>query len=70
MPAGSLTRERGHGRAETRTPQAAHIAGLDFPHARQAIKINRWRQDTSLGRATRQTVYAVTSLASAEGHRR
>src|SRR5437773_954704 len=66
VPAGSITRERGHGRAETRTLKAAHVAGLDFPHARQAIKITRWRQDTSAGRISRQAVYAVTSLASAE----
>ena len=65
VPAGSATREKGHGRAETRTLKAAHVAGLDFPHARQAIKITRWRQDTATGRASRQTVYAVTSLTSA-----
>jgi predicted transposase YbfD/YdcC len=65
VPAGSVTRERGHGRAETRTLKAAHVSGLDFPHARQAIKITRWRKDTATGRASRQTVYAVTSLTSA-----
>ena len=65
VPAGSATREKGHGRAETRTLKAAHVSGLDFPHARQAIKITRWRKDTSAGRASRQTVYAVTSLTSA-----
>jgi len=66
VPGGSCARERGHGRAETRTIKAAHVSGLDFPHARQALKITRWRQDTSAGRTTRQTVYAVTSLASAD----
>ena len=66
VPAGSVTREKGHGRAETRTLKAAHVSGLDFPHARQAIKITRWRQDTSAGRASRQAVYAVTSLTSAD----
>jgi predicted transposase YbfD/YdcC len=66
VPAGSVTRDRGHGRAETRTLKAAHAGGLDFPHARQAIKITRWRQDTATGRASRQTVYAVTSLTSAD----
>src|SRR5947208_3398891 len=63
VPAGSLTREKGHGRAETRTLKAAHVSGLDFPHARQAIKITRWPQHTSAGRISRQAVYAVTSLA-------
>jgi predicted transposase YbfD/YdcC len=66
VPAGSTTRETGHGRAETRTLKAAHVAGLDFPHARQAIKITRWRKDTTASKTTRQTVYAVTSLDSAE----
>jgi len=66
VPVGSATREKGHGRAETRTLKAAHVSGLDFPHARQAIKITRWRQVTAAGRVSRQTVYAVTSLASAE----
>jgi predicted transposase YbfD/YdcC len=66
VPAGSCTRDRAHGRTETRTLKAAHVSGLGFPHARQAIKITRWRQDTSTGRASRQTVYAVTSLTSAE----
>jgi predicted transposase YbfD/YdcC len=66
VPAGGCTRDRGHGRAETRTVKAAHVSYLDFPHARQAIKITRWRQDTGTGKATRQTVYAITSLASAD----
>jgi hypothetical protein len=44
VPAGASARDRGHGRAETRTLKAAHVSHLDFPHARQAIKITRWRQ--------------------------
>ena len=66
IPAGSTTREKGHGRAETRTLKAAHVSGLDFPHARQAIKITRWRQEIATGRVSRQAVYAVTSLTSAD----
>jgi predicted transposase YbfD/YdcC len=65
VPAGSLTRDTGHGRTETRTLKAAHVRSLDFPGARQAIKITRWRKDTATGRTTRETVYAVTSLTSA-----
>jgi predicted transposase YbfD/YdcC len=65
IPAGGCTRETGHGRAETRTVKAAHVSRLEFPCARQAIKITRWRQDTATGTTTRQTVYAVTSLTSA-----
>jgi predicted transposase YbfD/YdcC len=65
VPAGSTARGTGHGRTETRTLKAAHVNGLDFPHARQAIKITRLRKDTATGKTTRQTVYAVTSLTSA-----
>jgi predicted transposase YbfD/YdcC len=65
VPAGSVTRETGHGRTGTRTLKAAYVSRLDFPHARQAIKITRRRQDTGTGRTTRETVYAVTSLTSA-----
>jgi predicted transposase YbfD/YdcC len=66
VPAGSVTRERGHGRAGTRTIKAAHVSGLDFPHARQAVKITRWRQEIATGRVSRETVYAVTSLISTD----
>ena len=55
VPAGSTTRERGHGRTETRTLKTAHVSRLDFPFARQAIKITRWRKDTATGRTTRET---------------
>jgi predicted transposase YbfD/YdcC len=65
VPAGGCARERGHGRAETRTVKTAHVSHLDFPHARQAIKITRWRQEITTGKTSRQTVYAVTSLTSA-----
>jgi predicted transposase YbfD/YdcC len=65
VPGGSTARDRGHGRAETRTLKTAHVSRLDFPHARQALKITRWRQDTATGKTARQTIYAVTSLTSA-----
>ena len=66
VPAGSVTRDTGHGRTETRTLKAAHVSRLDFPHARQAIKITRWRKDTAAGTISRETAYAVTSLTSAD----
>ena len=66
VPAGSVTRDAGHGRLETRTLKTAHVEGLDFPGARQAIKITRWRQDTATGKISRETVYAITSLTSAQ----
>ncbi len=66
VPAGDLTRDAGHGRAETRSLKTAHVKDLDFPFARQAIKITRWRQDTATGKTSRETVYAITSLTSAQ----
>ena len=65
VPAGLTARGTGHGRIETRTLKAAHVSCLDFPHARQAVKITRWRKDTATGKTSRETVYAVTSLTSA-----
>jgi predicted transposase YbfD/YdcC len=65
IPVASSARDTGHGRIETRTLKTAHAGRLDFPHARQAIKITRRRQDTATGKATRETTYAVTSLTSA-----
>jgi predicted transposase YbfD/YdcC len=66
VPAGSVTRDTGHGRTETRTVKAAHVSRLDFPHACQAVKVTRWRKDTGTGKVSRETAYAVTSLASAD----
>ena len=66
VPSGGCARDGGHGRAETRTVKAAHVSRLEFPCARQAIKITRWRQQTATGKTSRETVYPVTSLTSAD----
>ena len=66
VPSGGCARDKGHGRAETRTLKAAHVSRLEFPCACQAIKITRWRQETATGKTSRETVYAVTSLTSAD----
>jgi predicted transposase YbfD/YdcC len=70
IPTASTSRDTGHGRIETRSLKTAHAGHLDFPGARQAIKITRRREDTATGKTTRETVYAVTSLTSshATGH--
>jgi len=70
VPAGSVTREAGHGRAETRTLKAAHVSGLDFAHACQAIKITRWRKDTATGKVSRETAPIRRSVADLAGERR
>ena len=65
IPTTHSARDTGHGRLETRTLKAAHVSRLDFPHARQTLKITRRREDVATGKSTRQTMYAVTSLTSA-----
>jgi hypothetical protein len=59
---------RGHGRVDTRTLRAVHVdrLGVDFPHVRQVVKLTRWRQDTRTGKDSRETVYVITSLTSAQ----
>jgi predicted transposase YbfD/YdcC len=66
VPAGSTTRDAGPGRLETRTLKTAHVKGLDFPWACQAMKITRWRQDNATGKISRETVYPITRLTSAQ----
>ena len=65
---GATTRETGHGRIETRSLKAVHVdrLGVDFPHIRQAVKLTRWRQDVRTGKVSRETVYVITSLTSAQ----
>ena len=61
--------ETGHGRREIRTLKVVTIAaGIDFPHARQAIQITRKTRPVSArtgrrGKWHTETVYAVTDLA-------
>jgi predicted transposase YbfD/YdcC len=66
--AGHRQRDRGHGREEHRTLQAATVtAGLAFPHAAQAIRVTRRMRPVSGGKKWRTvTVYAVTSLTASQ----
>jgi predicted transposase YbfD/YdcC len=62
-----ISRQRGHGRAETRSIAVlatGSVPGLDdlFPHAAQLIRVIRTRTDRATGKRTRQVVYAITSL--------
>ena len=62
-----LRRQRGHGRAETRSIAvlaAASVPGIDrlFPHAAQVIRVIRSRTDRATGKRSREVVYAITSL--------
>ena len=59
------TRDRGHGRAETRRLQVTTVTGLDFPHASQALRITRRARPLASQRWRTVVVYAVTSLTAA-----
>jgi predicted transposase YbfD/YdcC len=62
VPVAYTKAERGHGRTERRTLKVTSVAaGLAFPHAAQAIQITRRRKVK--GKWSRETCYAVTSLA-------
>jgi predicted transposase YbfD/YdcC len=66
IPVADHTCDRGHGRAEIRRLQVTTIAGLDFPHAAQAIRITRRVRPLTSRRWRTVTVYAVTSLTAAQ----
>ena len=63
IPVMDHTRDHAHGRIELRTLKVAAVAGLGFPHAAQAIQVNRRAREPASRRWRTETVYAVTSLA-------
>jgi hypothetical protein len=64
IPLQDHTREKGHGRSETRRVEIATVNNLLFPGARQAVQIRRGSTDRKTGKTTLKTVYAVTSLTA------
>jgi predicted transposase YbfD/YdcC len=66
VPVADTACDRGHGRAEIRRLQVTTIAGLDFPHAAQALRITRRVRPLHTRRWRSVTVYAVTSLTYAQ----
>jgi hypothetical protein len=68
VPVADTTRDRGHGRVEIRRLQVTTIAGLDFPHATQAMRITRRVRPLADRRWRTVTVHAVTSLTAAQAH--
>jgi len=66
VPVADHTRDRGHGRVETRQLQVTTIAGLDFPHATQALRITRRVRPLAGRRWRAVTVHAITSLTAAQ----
>jgi predicted transposase YbfD/YdcC len=68
IPIADHTRDRGHHRVELRGLQVTTVAGLDFHHATQAIRITRRVRSLRSRRWRTVTVYAVTSLTAAQAH--
>jgi DDE_Tnp_1-associated/Transposase DDE domain len=66
IPIADQTCDRGHGRAEIRRLQATTFAGLDFPHATQAIRVTRRVRPLAGHRWRTVTVYAITNLSAAQ----
>jgi predicted transposase YbfD/YdcC len=66
VPVADHTRDRGHGRVELRRLQVTTVAGLDFPHATQALRITRRTRPLDSRRWRTVTVYALTSLTAAQ----
>jgi predicted transposase YbfD/YdcC len=67
IPAGDRTRDRGHGRRETRTVKAVTVrtpGGIGFPHAEQAVRITRTR--IVAGKTSRETAYLTVSLPAGQ----
>lgn len=67
IPSLAVSREHGHGRAETRTLKATELSsGIGFPGAAQVLRLTRTRTVRTTGKRTRETVYAITSLTVAD----
>ena len=61
-PPGHASRDRGHGRAETRTLQALPAPPGLFPHAAQALLITRTVHDLAGAPVSAETTLGITSL--------
>ncbi|MFF1320834.1 ISAs1 family transposase [Streptomyces chartreusis] len=55
-------RTRAHHRLEIWRLKTAAFAHLDYPDARQALQVVRWRKDFTSGKLTIERVYLITSL--------
>ncbi|WP_443061221.1 ISAs1 family transposase [Streptomyces sp. NBC_00453] len=62
IPLEHRTRDKAHHRVEIRRLKVAAFRHLDYPGARQAIQVVRWRRELSTGKLTIERVYVITSL--------
>lgn len=57
-----IERTRAHHRDEIRRLKTAAFAHIDYPHARQALQVVRWRRDLGTGKLTIDRIFLITSL--------
>ncbi|MEU5629703.1 ISAs1 family transposase, partial [Streptomyces tendae] len=55
-------RTRGRGRLEVRHLKTTAFRHLNYPGARQALRVMRWRKDLTSGKTTIERLYFVTGL--------
>ncbi|MEU1306099.1 MULTISPECIES: ISAs1 family transposase [Streptomyces] len=55
-------RTRAHHRQEIRRLKTAAFDHIDYPDAKQALQVVRWRRDFTSGKLTIECVYLITSL--------
>jgi predicted transposase YbfD/YdcC len=64
VPITDTRHDKGHGRIEQRTLKVVTVAaGINFPHAAQAIQVTRKTRKRNSRKWRTETVYAVTDLA-------
>jgi predicted transposase YbfD/YdcC len=63
IPLGHRTRDHAHHRDEIRRLKVAAFSHLDYPGARQAIQVVRWRRNKSTGKLAIERVYLITNLS-------
>lgn len=64
VPVTDTRHDKGHGRIEQRTLKVVTVAaGINFPHAAQAIQVTRKTRKRKSRKWRTETVYAVTDLA-------
>lgn len=63
IPAVDVTRDKGHGRLESRTVKITAVStGIGFPHALTVAQVTRRRRTLTGTRWRTETVYAITDL--------
>ncbi|NKY13579.1 ISAs1 family transposase [Streptomyces somaliensis DSM 40738] len=62
IPVDHKDRTKGRGRLEVRHLKTVAFRHLDYPGARQALRVMRWRKDLTSKKTTIERLYFVTSL--------